>query len=155
MIGTVTATTLQREYPLPTDGERNLLRDDQLARLYAGISKLIIDEAIGECWVWTKGLGKNADYGYIYLGKKENDYGKLVSVKRAVHVVSYMHFVGPIPIDWVVDHMCEHKLCCNPDHLEAIPNLRNLQRAQERRPWRRLNQYGANFETEPNWRHSL
>jgi hypothetical protein len=147
--------TLRREFPLPTDGERQILRQDQLDRFYAGIEKLVIDPAYGECWIWKKGLGKDGDYGIFYLGKKETDDGRIVTVKRAVHVISYMHFVGPIPPTWVVDHMCSHKLCARPDHLETIPNLKNLQRAQQRRNWRRHNQFGANYESQPDWRFSL
>lgn len=152
-VGTVTLA-LARELPIPTEGDRDILRPDQLNRFLASISKLVINEEYGECWVWTKNL-EQGEYGRFYLGKKENTWGELVSVKRAAHIVSYMHYVGPVPTGWVVDHMCNNKACCNPDHLETIPNLRNLQRAHQRRPWRRHNQYGADYTQERDWRHDL
>jgi hypothetical protein len=150
-----TVTVLAREYPLPTEGVRELLRPDQLGRFYASISKLIINPDYGECWVWTKNL-EQGEYGRFYLGKKKLPDGRSVSVKRAAHVVSYMHFVGPIPVGWIVDHLCNNKACVAPDHLEAITQLRNLQRAQLRRPWRRLNQYAPDYSKDADdWRKAL
>ena len=148
--------TLTRTHPLPTEGRRDFLRPDQLDRLLASVTKLVINPDHGECWIATKHL-EEGGYWRFHLGKKETDDGRLVSVKRAAHVVTYMHFVGPIPPGWIVDHMCSNKACCNPDHLEAIKELENLQRAHERRPWKRHNQYETDHHVQPgsDWRHQL
>lgn len=155
MIGTVTAT-LAREHPLPTEGERQILRPDQLARFLASIDRLVINPDHGECWIWTKEVDNNkGGYARFYLGKKETEDGRIVSVRRAAHVISYMHHVGPIPADWIVDHMCNNKACVRPEHLETIPNLENLQRAQKRRPWKRHNQYAPDYSDRGDWRYQL
>lgn len=150
-------TTLTREFPLPTEGERIILRSDQLARFWPKVTKLVIEPEYGECWVWTAAMSQG-EYGRLFLGYEEREDGSLAQVYRASHVLSYMHHVGPIPPGWVVDHMCNHKACVNPDHLECIPNLVNLRRAHERRPWKRLNQFAGDFtkdESEVDWRFKL
>jgi hypothetical protein len=146
-------STLVREYPLPTEGERLILDPTMLGRFLKKVKKIqvLADPDQGECWVWMP-PSQNGGYGRFYLGRDEN--GK--QHYKGSHVLMYMFHVGPVPAGWVVDHMCENKACCNPEHLECVPNLVNLQRAHNRRPWRRLNQYGADLtDTEPDWRFAL
>lgn len=146
----MTASTLLREHPLPTIGRRTLMDPVQLGRFFSKVEKVVIEPAYGECWVWMP-PSQSGGYGRLYLGTDGN--GKQLYV--ASHIGSYMHFVGPVPADWVVDHMCNHKACVNPKHLEAITNLENLKRAHERRPWRRHNQYETDHTAERDWRHDL
>lgn len=148
--------TLTREFPIPTQGEELKLRTDQLDRFMKKVQKLVINPEHGECWIWEPGVGGQG-YGRFYMGRDwDEEEQRLKSYNRAAHVISYLHFVGPIPDTWVVDHMCNNKACVNPEHLEAIPNLKNLQRAQERRPWKRHNQYGADYtDPNPDWRLAL
>ena len=47
----------------------------------------------------------------------------------ASHRVVYELLVGLIPDGLVIDHRCEVKLCCNPDHLEAVTSSVNMLRA--------------------------
>jgi hypothetical protein len=147
-------STLTRSAPIPTEGERLILEPRLLARFMSKIKKIQVleDPAEGECWVWMP-PSQNGGYGRFYLGR--DDEGK--QHYKGSHVISYMQSVGPVPIGWVVDHMCNNKACCAPYHLEAVKNLENLRRAHERRPWRRLNQYGADFTNDPetDWRLAL
>lgn len=146
--------TLIRERPIPITGERLILSPSDLSRFLSKVTKFQIldDPTDGPCWIWLPPV-QSKGYGRFYLGR--DDEGK--QLYRGSHVISYMHYVGPIPEGWIVDHLCNNKACCAPDHLEAIPNLLNLQRAHQRRPWRRVNQFETDWreEREGDWRFAL
>jgi hypothetical protein len=44
------------------------------------------------------------------------------------HRIAYRLAKGPIPAGMIVDHGCGNRLCCRPDHLEAIPQSENTRR---------------------------
>lgn len=60
--------------------------------------------------------------------------------ERTAHRFAYMTQHGPIPAGHVIDHTCHndadctavesclHRRCCNPRHLEAVPQRTNLLR---------------------------
>jgi len=109
----------------------------QLHRFMAKIEKAVIREEFGECWVWT-GATTDKGYGKFYLGKRED--GKKDT--RLAHRVSFEHFNQEvIRPGFIVDHECSHKSCVRPAHLKQVSNVRNLQLASQRRPWKRRNQY--------------
>lgn len=84
------------------------------------------------CWIWTGGdsgsEGRGAHYGRILRPGTRN--------AMAAHRYVYETFKGPIPRGFHVDHICHrwgwhpfaHRRCVNPDHLEAIPPVENMQR---------------------------
>lgn len=128
---------LEREFGIPTEGDRYILSPSQLKRFLSPekVRKQVVIPEYGECWQWV-GAQNGKGYGRFYLEKRD---GKPFIAYS--HVTSYSHFVGPIPYRWVIDHMCGIHSCMRPDHLEAIPNQVNLRRADARRPWKRRNQY--------------
>lgn len=74
------------------------------------------------CWLWTpppnaKGYGQFGDRGKMHVA----------------HRWSYAHFKGPIPPGLVLDHLCEVKLCVNPDHLEPVTQSENVRRSSKSR----------------------
>lgn len=90
------------------------------------------------CWEW-QGVITPKGYGYFRDGK-------MVSAHRW----SFCHFVGPIPDDLQVDHLCHtddqecpggdtcrHRRCVNPSHLEPVTaqgnSLRGARRSREYR----------------------
>ena len=88
-----------------------------------------------ECFGWTGATGN----GYAQLGIE----GKTTKVHRWV----YETFVGPIPEDYDVDHVCHnkdescpggitcpHRRCTRPDHLEAVPHRENVLRSSSAIP---------------------
>ena len=69
------------------------------------------------CWNW---IGTLADgYGRVRIGKK---------FVRA-HRLCWQLFRGQIPDGLVMDHLCQNKACCNPDHLEPVTYAENNRRA--------------------------
>lgn len=48
---------------------------------------------------------------------------------KVVHRVTYETLVGPVPDGLELDHRCLLKLCCNPEHLEAVTHQENVDRA--------------------------
>lgn len=81
-------------------------------------SRVNVNEA--GCWIWR-------------FQKKRDGYGRLRDNGRnaLVHRVAYETFVGPIPPEMQVDHLCFTPACCNPEHLRLLSLLENasLQRS--------------------------
>lgn len=66
-----------------------------------------------DCWLYAKTTTPN---GY---GTTNNQF---------VHRIMYENFVGKIPKNLQIDHLCEVKLCINPEHLEPVTRLENMRR---------------------------
>lgn len=69
------------------------------------------------CWEWTGSLSAK---GYAVATVE----GRYVRVHRYV----YEKLVGPIPVGLEPDHLCRNHKCINPDHLELVTHLENLER---------------------------
>lgn len=81
-------------------------------------SKLIPEPNTG-CWLWTGSTGNNGGYGRL----RWTD-----SKRRMAHVVAYELYVGPLAANLEIDHKCKVRLCCNPEHLEAVSRAENMRR---------------------------
>ena len=80
---------------------------------------------VGNCHEWQgghSGHGRGGGYPRMWLD------GHTVAVRRVV----YTHYHGFIPRRLQVDHICENRLCLNPDHLELVTNLENQRRKKSR-----------------------
>jgi hypothetical protein len=78
-----------------------------------------------KCLEWQSVI--NGGYGVLRVGSKKDGSRRL----RSAHLLSYEHFVGPIPDGLDVDHLCRNKRCVRPDHLEAVTHAENMRRAAE------------------------
>lgn len=78
-----------------------------------------VDRSRQGCWQW-KGCRNDAGYGYVHFdGRSE-----------AAHRVAYMLKHGAIPEGMELDHKCRNRVCCNPDHLEAVTHAENMERVR-------------------------
>lgn len=70
------------------------------------------------CWEWT-GQMHNTGYGVFNVHSEP-----ILS-----HRFSYEYFnKTTIPECLELDHLCRNRICCNPDHLEAVTRQINIQR---------------------------
>lgn len=72
------------------------------------------------CHEWTADSG-NSGYGRFWVAGTQ---------KALAHRWAYEYHVGPIPDGLVIDHLCRHKLCVNPEHLEAVTMSENVLRGE-------------------------
>ena len=65
-----------------------------------------------------------------YQGSTVRGYCRiqLKGIGHQAHRVSYETFIGEIPEGLTIDHLCENKICINPDHLEAVTMKVNVLR---------------------------
>ncbi len=71
------------------------------------------------CW-WWMGHHNNNGYGMFSI------QGRMV----LAHRFAYETFIGSIPVDMELDHLCQHRGCVNPWHLEVVTHRENLRRGQ-------------------------
>ena len=67
-----------------------------------------------ECWVWT-GYLNSSGYGHAHAGYV-NGKQKMILTHRAM----YELYVGQIPLDLTIDHLCRNRACGNPKHLRIL-----------------------------------
>lgn len=106
----------------------------QMRRFMAKVEPHQLDY-LSPCWLWTGGTHEKG-YGRFYLGKVDGQ-----KIWAYAHRIAFEHWVGFPPPGYIVDHKCNHKICCNPAHLWPETNKDNLRLADERRPWKRRNQW--------------
>jgi hypothetical protein len=74
------------------------------------------------CWIWQTAFDA---YGYGRLNVKNSP--------RLAHRILYEELVGPIPDGLALDHLCDNRACCNPEHLEPVTRVENTRRAFDKR----------------------
>jgi hypothetical protein len=98
--------------------------DGRRYELFCRITERIRIDPHSGCWIWQggdSGSGRGGGYGRISID------GQMM----AVHRVMYQIVHGPIHMNRQVDHVqpkCTSRLCCNPDHLEAVTHKQNQRR---------------------------
>ena len=70
------------------------------------------------CIEWM-GAVQSSGYGSVTNGRG----GTMLAHRRAWEAAR-----GPIPPGLTIDHLCRHKLCVNPDHMEVVTNAENVKR---------------------------
>lgn len=71
------------------------------------------------CWLWTAGK-TGAGYGAF----------KLAGRTLGAHVLSFLWSGEVIPWGFELDHLCRHRDCVRPDHLEAVTHAENTRRGE-------------------------
>lgn len=80
-------------------------------------------ERTAECFLWLAALDKHG-YGVF------NDGARVVRAHRFAYEQAY----GPVPDGLVLDHLCRTPACVRPEHLEAVTQQVNVQRAVRHGP---------------------
>lgn len=71
------------------------------------------------CWFWALAIDP-LGYGRVGVSGRT----------RMAHRVVYELEKGPIPAGLELDHLCRHRSCVNPDHLEPVTHAENLRRGR-------------------------
>ena len=79
------------------------------------------DSSESGCWLWTRGLGRGG-YGKVTFR------GKTWSTHRLAWTLTN----GVIPDSMQLNHSCDNRLCCNPDHLKTGTQKQNIEDAVSR-----------------------
>lgn len=83
---------------------------------------------ISGCWLW---IGHRSKKGYGQINFREN--GR--HVKKYAHRVSYETYIGSIPPDMEIDHVCENEACIHPNHMRLVTKTENLTLRDFRKKW--------------------
>lgn len=71
-----------------------------------------------ECWEWLGAVRNKGGYGSVHWNGKT----------EFAHRVGFLLAKGEIPDGLVLDHLCRNRMCCRPDHLEAVTPSLNVRR---------------------------
>jgi len=71
------------------------------------------------CWMWQRGL-TGSGYGQITRG----------SATFQAHRAYYEQKYGTLLLGQVADHLCRHRACVNPDHVEPVSVATNTRRGK-------------------------
>jgi hypothetical protein len=102
----------------------NLGLHERMGLLQRILARCTIDE--NGCWCWEgpdSGSGRGGNYGRFSFE------GTTASVHRVVYTLCY----GPIPNKKQIDHNCNNRSCCNPEHLVRMTHKRNQKLRDKRR----------------------
>ena len=80
----------------------------------------VVEKIDGGCW-------------YLTGRARENGYGtmQLNGMRVSGHRFAYAAFVGDVPADREIDHLCRDRACVNPDHLDLVSRRENLRRRDD------------------------
>ena len=97
----------QRTKSLSARKQRKLI-----SRFWSKVARVGIDE----CWLWQAFRNPVSGYGgFSFEGKNEG-----------AHRVAWILTYGPIPEGKQINHTCDIKPCCNPNHLYLGTQVDNI-----------------------------
>lgn len=80
------------------------------------------------CWWWTGKINNNG-YGLFHVGRRSLGEARY----EIAHRFAYETLVGTIPHGMQLDHLCQNRVCVNPDHLEIVTPAENTARSSSAR----------------------
>lgn len=75
------------------------------------------------CWLWVGSVGPD---GYAHFHWNDLSHRHI----GLAHRFSYEHFIGPVPDDMELDHLCRNRSCVNFKHLEPVTRAENIRRGK-------------------------
>lgn len=111
-----------------------------ILRGVSAVDRILAKSAKNEsgCLIYTKKLTKK---GYAHV---RADCGRM----RFAHVIMYEAKNGPVPSGMELDHLCRNRACCEPDHLEAVTHIINVQRGIAGHNWKNRSRVNGKFSKE-------
>jgi len=100
-----------------------------------------------ECWVWTGSLNLDG-YGQANAGYVDGKQKKIYT-----HRAMYELYVGQIPLDLTIDHLCRNRACGNPKHLRILTISENISDGESANARKTRCPQGHEYTVE-NTRHS-
>lgn len=73
------------------------------------------------CWRWVKGI-TTSGYGHLSVGAVQ------YQAHRLLYILEFGH---DVPAGLFLDHLCRHRWCVNPHHLEPVTHAVNVQRGTQ------------------------
>ncbi len=96
----------------------NRINEKNEKYFYLYWEKVDIKDNIDDCWNWLAYIHYSG-YGYFH------NY-RLSKSAMPAHRVAYMLSKGSIPGRLQIQHLCNNRLCCNPNHLELGDDKKNM-----------------------------
>jgi hypothetical protein len=107
------------------------------------IERVVVDD--NGCWLWPGATASG--YGMIRVGSHSDGTRRT----KAVHVVMWEHFEGPVPDGLELDHLCRVRPCSNPGHLEPVTHQENMRRMVLTETERQRRSEWIHFVNEFRW----
>jgi len=79
--------------------------------------KVLRNDAVSSCWIWVGNI-RGRGYGGFKVNGRD----------LYAHRWAYERWVGAIPADKELDHLCRTLACVNPRHLEIVSHRTNVLR---------------------------
>lgn len=80
-----------------------------------------------DCWNWLGPTRGTNTYGVFWCAYK----------KYQAHKVAYNLTFGPVEDGKIIMHLCDNKLCCNPEHLSQGSQLDNMRDMGQMRQYKK------------------
>lgn len=96
------------------------LKNDALER---AVTKMVVEES--GCWIW---IGAKSGPPNGLNGEQYGNFWTGIKPMRA-HRFMYQFFIGKIPKEMVIDHLCRRPSCVNPNHMEIVTQRENSRRS--------------------------
>lgn len=88
--------------------------EDEAIEAYLSDIRIV---GVFNCWRTSK---KPSGGGYVLFW--------LEGKQSPMHCMVYKHLIGSIPRGLTLDHLCRHRWCCNPNHVEPVTRKVNILR---------------------------
>ena len=80
------------------------------------------------CWIWLGVRDKSDGYGKYTVFDPTRKWN---TRNVPAHRWAWVLLRGPIPEGLELDHLCQIRLCVNPDHMEPVTHAENKKRARK------------------------